>query len=173
MALEHQISSRARARRYRRIAADPAIATRTHFFAAAAIVTRALATRDQLPFLARMGARLEVANVRRAREIRAGKLYRRGSVLANTADFIRFEQALVQTELEQLLARDPGAYQEVVTHASEQISRATTGLARWLNRRFARAVIETRRQLGREVDFARRDDRELLGNSIAREASRR
>src|SRR4051812_45528627 len=125
----------ARARRYRRIAADPAIGGRTHFYSAAAIVTKALATRDQPPFLAELGAKLEVANVRRAREIRAGKLYRNGSVQANTADFVHFEQALVQAELERLLAEDRRLYDEVVACASAQISRATSGLARWLNRR--------------------------------------
>jgi hypothetical protein len=42
-----------------------------------------------------------------------------------------------------------------------------------MNREFARAVIETRRQLGRDIDFARREDRELLGNAIALESVRR
>jgi hypothetical protein len=162
----------ARARRYRRIAADPVIAARTHFFSAAAIVTKALATRDQPAFLAKLGAKLEVANVRRAREIRAGKLYRRGSVLANTADFIRFEQALVEAELERLRAGDSQAFDSVVQCANGQIDRATRGIARWLNRRFAKAALDTRRELGRDIDFARRDDRERLGNAIARESLR-
>src|SRR5690349_10664076 len=100
-------AARTRLQRYRRIAADPLVASRTAFFTAAVIVTRALATRDQPAFLAALGARLEVANLRRARDIRAGKLYRAGSVRANTVDFIRFEQALVQAELDALLARDP------------------------------------------------------------------
>jgi hypothetical protein len=165
--------ARIRERRYRRIAADPLISARTHFFSAAAVVTKALATREQPPFLARLGAKLEVANVRRAREIRAGKLYERGSPQANTADFVRFEQALVEAELERLRAQDPHAYQHVVTCANAQIARAAHGLVRWMNREFARAVIATRRQLGRDVDFARRDDRELLGNAIAREAVQR
>jgi len=164
--------SRARAQRYRRVAADPFIAARTHFFSAAAIVTQALATRDQPEFLARLGAKLEVANMRRAREIRAGKLYQEGTVLANTADFVRFEQGLVETELERLRERDAQRHSDVVTCANEQIARAAQGLARWLNREFARAVVATRRQLGRDVDFARREDRELLGNTIARESRR-
>jgi hypothetical protein len=172
MASPLRIAARARERRYRRIAADPSISTRTHFFGAAAIVTKALATRDQPPFLANLGAKLEVANVRRAREIRAGKLYRNGTAQANTVDFIRFEQALVQAELERLQARDAHAYGKVIACANAQISRATKGIARWLNRRFARAVIATRAQLGRDVDFARREDRELLGNAIARESLR-
>jgi hypothetical protein len=165
-----QDSTLARARRYRRISADPVIAARTGFFAAAAVVTRALATRDQPPFFARLGAQLEVINVRRARQIRAGELYRHGSVVANTADFVRFEQSVVQAELERLRECDPQAYEDVVTCASAQIARASRGLARWFNRDFARAVVVTRRQLGRDVDFARRGDRELLGNAIAREA---
>ena len=160
----------ARERRYRRIAADPAIGNRTSFFAAAAIVTRALGSREQPPFLAKLGALLEVANVRRAREILAGKRYRTGSPRANTADFVHFEQALVEAELERLRARDPDAWREVVDCANLQIRRATRGIARWLNREFARAATETRRHLGREIDFSRREDRELLGNAIARES---
>jgi hypothetical protein len=168
----HQVAARARERRYRRIAADPVIGGRTSFFAAAAIVTRALATRDQPPFLAKLGATLEVANVRRAREIRAGKRYKTGTARANTADFVHFEHALVEAELERLRARDADAWRDIVGCANGQIRRATRGLARWVNRDFARAVIETRRQLGRDVDFARREDRELLGNAIARESER-
>jgi hypothetical protein len=163
-----QVAARVRELRYRRIAADPLIAARTDFFSAAAIVTKALSTRDQPPFLAQLGARLEVANVRRAREIRAGKLYKGGSVRTNTADFVHFEQMLVEAELEGLRARDPVAYHDVVECANRQIARATRGLARWTNRRFARAARATRRQLGREIDFARQADRELLGNAIAR-----
>src|SRR4051812_33567524 len=167
-----RIAALARERRYRRIAADPAIAARTSFFAAAAIVTKALATRDQPPFLVQLGAMLEVANVRRAREIRAGKRYRQGSPRANTADFVHFEQALVEVELERLRARDEAAWRAVVDCANVQMRRATRGFARWMNREFARAALETRRQLGRDIDFARRADRELLGNAIAREALR-
>lgn len=170
MATPRQDSARARARRYARIAADPAIAARTHFFSAAAIVTKALATRDQPPFLSKLGAQLEVANVRRAREIRTGKLYRQGSPLANTAEFVRFEQALVETELARLRERDPDGYRAVVACANEQIARSARGIARWVNRKFARAVDDTRRRLGRDIDFARRQDRELLGNAIARES---
>lgn len=167
-----QSAARLRERRYRSVAADPFIAARTHFFRAAVIVSRTLATRDHPPFLAELGARLEVANLRRARQIRAGRLYRDGSADANTADFVRFEQALVQAELEKLLRRDAHAYDELVACANAQISRAATGIARWLNRRFARAVHATRAQLGREVDFGRRADRELLGNAIVRESLR-
>jgi hypothetical protein len=162
----------ARERRYRGIAADPAIAARTYFFAAAVIVTRALATREQLPFLAMLGAKLEVANLRRAREIRAGILYRNGSAQANTADFIHFEQALVQAELETLRGHDLRAYEEVVACANAQIAGATRGFARWINRRFARAVLTAREKIGRDIDFALRTDRELLGNAIARESQR-
>ena len=168
----HQIAALARERRYRRIAADPAVAARTTFFAAAAVVTRALATRDQPPFLVKLGAMLEVANVRRAREIRAGQRYKTGTPRANTADFVHFEQALVEAELARLRARDEGAWRDVIECANVQIRRATGGLARWLNREFARAALDTRRQLGRDIDFARREDRELLGNAIAREAAR-
>jgi len=167
-----RIAALARERRYRRIAADPAISARTSFFAAAAAVTRALATRDQPPFLVKLGAMLEVVNVRRAREIRAGKRYRTGTSRANTADFVHFEQALVEAELGRLRARDERAWLDVIDCANVQIRRATRGFARWMNRDFARAAIETRRQLGRDIDFARRGDRELLGNAIAREAGR-
>ena len=90
----------------------------------------------------------------------------------NTADFVHFEQELVESELERLRIRDPVAHHDVVECANRQIARATRGIARWTNRRFARAALATRRQLGRDIDFARRDDRELLGNAIARESLR-
>jgi hypothetical protein len=169
----HQAAARARELRYRRLAADPAIATRTDFFRAAAVVTKALATRDQPSFLTSLAAKLEVANVRRAREIRSGKLYARGSAPANTADFVRFEQSLVEAELRELRERDPAAYDGVVARANLQIARATRGMARWMNREFARAVIATRRQLGRDIDFSRCADREMLGIAIARQSQRR
>jgi hypothetical protein len=166
----HRSAAHARERRYRRIAADPVIAARTQFFLAAAVVTKALATRELPAFFTRLGAMLEVANVRRAREIRAGTLYRAGSVQGNTADFVHFEQSLVEAELDRLRAHDPRAYQDVVACANVQILRATARVARWLNREFARAVMVTRQQLGREIDFGRRGDREILGNAIARES---
>jgi hypothetical protein len=169
----HRSAAYARERRYRRIAADPVIAARTRFFSAAAVVTKALATRDLPAFFTRLGATLEVANVRRAREIKAGTLYRAGSVQGNTADFVHFEQSLVEAELDRLRAQDPRAHEEVVACANVQIARATQGLARWVNREFARAVLATRRQLGREIDFGRRGDRELLGNAIALESQPR
>jgi hypothetical protein len=170
MASTHRAAGRARERRYRRLAADPVIAARTRFFSAAVIVTKALATRDLPAFFTRLGAMLEVANVYRAREIRAGTRYRTGSVQGNTADFVHFEQSLVEAELERLRTHDPSAYHHVVVCANARIARATAGLARWLNREFARAAMATRRQLGREIDFGRRGDRELLGNAIARES---
>jgi hypothetical protein len=173
MASPHRIAARARERRYRRIAADPAIAARTNFFAAAVVVTRALGAREQPPFLVQLAAMLEVANVRRAHEIRAGRLYETGAPRANTADFVHFEQALVEAELARLRARDERAWHAVVDCANAQLRRATRGVARWVNREFARAAREARRQLGRDIDFARREDRELLGNEIARAAGGR
>ncbi|HTU67668.1 MAG TPA: hypothetical protein VMF52_17080 [Steroidobacteraceae bacterium] len=163
----------ARSRRYQRISVDRAVGTRTHFFAAASLVAKALATHDQPSFLSKLGAKLEVENVRRAREIRAGRLYRDGSPLANTADFVRHEQLLVELELERLRAADPPAFDAVIASANAQIERSTRGLSRLMNRRFVRAVVAMRRELGRPFDFARRDDRERLGNAVAREALRR
>src|SRR4051794_26545967 len=94
MSQPSQNAELSRSDRYRRIAADPMIASRTHFFSAAVLVTKALSSRDQPRFLSQLGAILEVANLRRAREIRSGKLSRTGSTESNTADFISFEQSL-------------------------------------------------------------------------------
>jgi hypothetical protein len=162
---------RRRALRYRWLHAHPVIRRSTSFFAAAAVVTRALASRRRSGFLAQIGAHLECANVRRAAEILAGLRYGGGSALENTADFVHYEQQLVQAALDALRATDHEGYASVVCAANAEIASACGFIARLRHPQFARAARWVRQRLSRPIDFARREDRELLGNAIAREAS--
>ena len=115
-----------RSREYRRLHADPAIRRVTAFYAAAAEITRVLGRCRLSPFLRELGSRLEVANLERARQIIDGRRYAAGSALDNTADFVRFEQQLVQAALDELRMRDARAWQAVVAEANRKISRAGT-----------------------------------------------
>ena len=159
-----------RERRYRLLAADAALASRTHFFAAAMIVSRALATGERSSVLDAIGATLEAANLARARAIRCGDLYSDGAPLENTRDFVRFEQQLFQRQLDLVRELDEPLYRRAIDAANEQIRLATRGLARWRNREFSMAVLRVQIRLGRRIDFARQDDREALGVAIAEEA---
>lgn len=162
-----------RSERYRQLDEHPAIRARTDFFAAAAVVTRMLAFGGATPFMVALSGVLERANMSRARLIRGGLLYVTGSVDRNTLDFVRYEQALVQSALDRLRRSDPHGY-------AEQISIANAAIARVLRRRaacasfaatvFIRAAESCLGQLGRMIDFSAQSDREALGQELARSA---
>lgn len=94
--LSLRLSFLLRSERYRRLDAQPAIRSRTAFFAAASIVTRVLAYGGTTPFMLVLSDALERVNVSRAQLICRGQLYESGSVECNTQDFVRYEQTLVQ-----------------------------------------------------------------------------
>ena len=163
-----------RSERYRRLDAQPAIRSRTDFFAAASVVTRMLAYSGPTPFMVALSDALERVNMARARLICSGLLYATGSVERNTLDFVRYEQSLVQAALERLRSSDPGAY-------SEQIRTANSAIVRVLRHRaHATAAIATFVQatecclarLGRAIEFSAQSDREALGEELARSARR-
>ena len=160
----------ARAHRYAQLHADPLIAGRTHFFAAAALVSRTLWIYGPSAFLLRLSGTLEHENLARAAAIRAGTLYRGGSAEGNTREFIEVEQHLVQQALDALRAHDAAAY-------SREIGAANRAL-RWARRRVMRALIErpfvealeaALAKLG-SFDMAVRECRELLGLELAHAA---
>jgi hypothetical protein len=121
-----------RSLRYERLHADPRIACKTDFFAAATLVTRSLAHAIPTRFLGRLSALLERENWRRAQEILCGRLYETGRIELNTADFIRYEQALVQAQLDGLRRTDPRRYLREIHRANTQLALAQGPLARAL-----------------------------------------
>lgn len=159
-----------RSARYGKLASDPRISSRTNFFSAAQIVTNALGGYFQTDFMHALSAALESANNERASEIVAGRLYQGGTIQSNTADFVHFEQSIVQQELDKLKIRNRRSYDYNVTLATESIN--DTSITERTDPLFARAVISVQKALGRAIDFSKQSDREALGNAIAKEASR-
>ncbi|HJS88708.1 MAG TPA: hypothetical protein VJ738_01950 [Steroidobacteraceae bacterium] len=173
--LSLRVSLLLRSERYRRLDAQPEIRARTDFFAAAAIVTRALAYSGATPFMLALSDALEGVNVCRAHLIRSGCLYVTGSVERNTRDFIRYEQALVQAALDHLRGSDPRGYSEQIRVANGAIARALrpgAGCASNALTTFARAAECCLARLGRAIEFATQSDREALGEELARSARR-
>lgn len=160
-----------RAERYRRLDARPSIRGRTDFFAAAATVTRVLAYGGATPFLADLSASLESANLLRARQIDRGLLYAGGSIEINTADFVHYEQCIVQQALERLRSRDSRRYTEQIRWANAALTFAMQAGLHWgwgACALFAHAVRGCRPKLGRGIEFADQTHREILGIEIAR-----
>jgi hypothetical protein len=162
-----------RAQRYQRWHDDPAISARTNFFAAAAVVNRVLARHALLPhFLLELGAVLEEVNSRRALEIRAGNLYCQDSVWANTLDFVRYEQGIVQTHLDSLHQSSPLTYRREIRVINTVLAVLRCSvLGGFAGRCFVRAVDETLRCLGGPLDFATLHCRVMLGAQLARHAT--
>ncbi|MBV9723634.1 MAG: hypothetical protein JO299_00530 [Gammaproteobacteria bacterium] len=162
-----------RARRYQRWHEHPRIARRTSFFAAAAIVNRALARHAlSSQFLLELGATLERVNTLRALEILAGRRYQEGSVESNTLDFIRFEQAVVQAHLDGLRRSSERTYRREIRAINSLLGALRYGVIRALaNRCFVCAADETLRCLGGPLDFAEQHCRVTLGVQIAYHAT--
>ena len=155
------------------VQADPAIARRTEFFAAASLVTGALALAAPSRFFRDLSGMLEAANMARAHGIRTRALYHDGPIEKNTADFIHYEQGLVQTALEALRCRKPELYRREVDVANFLLNTLNCAVLRCLLRSsFARAVRAATAELGGTIDFARQDHREALGMQLALISSR-
>lgn len=157
-----------RARRYNALHADPRISSRTSFFAAAAVVTRAIGQLRPSGFLWRLSSSLEKANVERAAAIRAGALYAEGNIGSNTADFIRVEQSLVQVQLDCLRDTNPDQYAREVAALNRALGRLTLSRkSPWVDYRVARALSYAQQDAGQSPDFASQAFRELVGRHIA------
>lgn len=157
-----------RSHRYLSLHADPGIGCRTHFFAAAASVTRALARHRFSSFLLELGATLETANVLRAQQISDGRLYAAGTITDNTRDFVVYEQGIVQRHLDALRRSRPHRYTREVRCANAAFRllrfRALRAVA---DRCFVQAVDYTTLQRAGPIDIADRSCREVLGLSLA------
>jgi capsid protein len=162
-----------RSRRYENIHADPAIAAKTRFFAAASLVTGALALIGPSRFFRELSAMLEVANMSRAQEIRACRMYPDAAVEHNTADFIHYEQTLVQAALDSLRRQHPERYHQEIELANFLLNAMNRTVARRVLRwTFADAVRAVIAELGVNIDFARQSHREMLGLQLARACAR-
>jgi hypothetical protein len=159
-----------RALTYEYLDADPAIGGRTRFFRAASVVTRVLGASGPTCFMRGLSASLEIANLARARQIRGGGLYTNGAFVANTADFIRFEQALVQQALDALWVEDAPRYAAEVGYVDRGLARMRlwcSCLRSGAHLRLHIALQQARRALGRQPQFARQVDRETIGLALA------
>jgi hypothetical protein len=117
----------------------------------------------------KLSSTLETANMARADQIRAGALYASGTIRQNTADFVHFEQTIVQTALDGLKAADPAQYGAEIQKANSSLNGPFSKLARATDPIFARAATATRKELGRDIDFEKQGDREALGNNVAKQ----
>jgi hypothetical protein len=162
-----------RAERYQRWHEDPAIAARTSFFAAAAVVNRVMARHVLLSrFLLDLGSRLEAVNTGRALEIRAGRLYGEGSVEGNTLEFVQYEQSIVQAHLARLRQCAPRSYRREIRTVNAMLAALRWGVIRGSAERcFVSAAEEALQRLGGPLDFAEQHCRVILGMQIARRAT--
>jgi hypothetical protein len=157
-----------RARRYACLDARPLISRRTRFFAAAELVTRALV---HLPsqFLLGLSERLERKNLARARQIERGCLYTQADVSGNTREFVHYEQALVQQELEFLRREGRVRYLRELTVVNTALALLSQGRApRGCDAALITAVQTARGRCAETLDFASQRHREELGWAIAR-----
>jgi hypothetical protein len=164
----------ARSFRYEELNSDPRIGCRTSFFGAAAVVTRLFSVSAPSPFLASLSAALELPNVGRAARIRAGLLYADGGVDANTAQFIRFEQCLIERALAALAVAQPALYETEIARANRSLAHLALWCSRWrskAHRQMHIAVRIARDILGRTPDFAAQYDREIVGRALACEVA--
>jgi hypothetical protein len=160
-----------RSQRYADLDADPAVSRQTRFFAAASLTTEVLGSLDipgagivvgnaSRTFLSSMSAQLETANNGQLAAIRTGAL---GSGPVADAKMVRFEQGLVQQMLDKLQRNDPKFYATLVS----KVNSSLNGPAALMDRNYSRILGQVRGQLGRDINFANRGDREAIGNAAA------
>lgn len=156
---------------------------KTYFFAAASAVSVAFGTGDIGPggvlsrtfgpisgstqkVLAGVGEELLQLNRSAAADIQSGKLA--GPDL--DARMVHMEQSKVQASLDSLKKSDPAAYSKLVTESNAGLNPSAT--LRAIGSRFAtekaylRVLDGVRKQLGRNIDFARQSDREAIGYAL-------
>ena len=160
-----------RARRYELLHRDARIGSRTFFFAAASVISEVFARSEPSGFMQALSRRLERFNLKRAARIREGLLYATGTPALNTVHFIGAEQRLVQVMLDRLKRRSKRKYIaeiEAADRALHELSKWYCQLASDAHRELRDAVLAFRARHRRLPRFACRNDREVLGNLLAR-----
>jgi hypothetical protein len=160
-----------RSRLYAALHADAQISHCTSFFAAASVITGLFCLRPPSLFLCELSQTLEAVNLERAEQIRRGTLYTRGSVQHNTADFVHYEQSVVQLSFDQLRRTQPDHYRREIQSANQSLRGFWVQLSvRLLKPYFARTLLSVTQHLGRSLDIAKQTDREFLGRELAKDA---
>jgi RHS repeat-associated protein len=165
---------------YQTIASDPSISGKTSFFWAASAVVNALAStnltgagisNETLVFLDKSGAELQARNVQRASQIAGGSVYGAGgSIASNDRNFVRFEQNIVQGQLNTLKSADPQKYNRVVSEVNGQLNgtwkESAASFAGQSDRNVRSALNTVRTNLGRDIDFGNYNDRVAIGDAL-------
>ena len=168
-----------RAMAYTIIDADLSIRNQTRFFAAAAKVSEALADSEAwsvvsrwsvsdrtAEFLNYLGSDLGKMNGEEAKQIKSGALT--GPDL--DAKLVNKEQDEVQTQLDKLKDSDSKGYTKVIDEANKALNPGKFGRREMSikasDREFLAVLDEVRHKLGRNIDFANKDDRVLIGTTL-------
>jgi hypothetical protein len=167
-----------RAHRYRCL--DEQLATRTRFFAAAALTNSVLAelcvhparwlwiSCDSIVALAALGGRLERANLERVRHIRHDT---RSSMWLDCS-FIEMEQVLVESVLHGWAQSCAPRYHRFISELDRIFHAVAAGLPLRGSpdvRRYVRVLRSVTEKSGRYLSFASRNDRVRIGKALIQE----
>lgn len=163
-----------RKNRYRELAQDPALRQFTVFASAAAKTLDALDTPivftgftvEANEFLERVSARLERENVAIFDRIIQGQTVPTITDQSDGIDraFVRFEQRIVQEELDTLRFSNLNVYTEVVNRSNNNLNGF---IPQYLTNN--PHILAAQNRLGRSLDFARQSDRIQIGYELVRD----
>jgi hypothetical protein len=113
--------------------------------------------------MAAISASLERTNSALALELEQGRLY-------SDMRLVHIEQTVVQGHLDKLRADNPAAYARVIREVNSFLNaRGVRGFlaeSRTTDAAYARVLDAVRGRLGRDIDFGRQLDREMIGNQL-------
>ena len=154
-----------RSLRYESMDEESALRGFTRFFGAASVVTNVLGTirgvGPNAKFMTQLSRKLETANSQRAELIRNGQLPSLGAVSLNDAAFVRYEQSIVQAELDTMKIDAPLGYRTLVSYSNAALN------GRIVDPNFRRARDAAVKHIGGPIDFANQEHREVLGRATA------
>ena len=170
-----------RAAEYRMFDANPAINSRTRFFGAAAMVSNSLGDVDAWSLIVRpvgissqtgsilegIGRTLQAFNEGESHLVASGAL---GSGPALDRQLVHNEQTVVQGALNGLKESDSKGYDKAIGEINTALNGlASKGLQELApsDRMYASILAGVRKDLGRNIDFAKQGDREAIGNAVA------
>lgn len=162
---------------------DARVSGQTRFFAAASAVSLALANSDvgydgfisrltpqisgsTQQFLGAVGQDLLQLNRSAAADIQSGKMS--GPDL--DARMVHMEQSNVQGSLDALKKSDPAAYKTLVAESNAGLNPTDrmrkVGSVYSTDKAYLGVLDGLRKQLGRNIDFSKQGDREVIGNAL-------
>lgn len=168
-----------RAAEYRRFDANPAINSRTRFFGAAAAVSNSLGDVDAWKVIVRplgissqtgsilegIGRTLQAFNEGESHLVATGAL---GSGPALDSQLVHNEQGVVQGVLDNLQKSDLAGYSKAIGEINGSLNGLATRALEQIapsDRAYAGILAGVRKDLGRDINFANRSDREAIGNA--------